>query len=128
VSGPRNDEPPQDSLPTTDPGLDAGPDGPDELDEPAPLEPPGSATDANGGAAGVADVDPASTDTVEVPPGRTEMDEEVENDDLAPGRADPDLLEPASDPDPAAEDVDFPGRPLTDEEIDALPVDDDLPN
>jgi hypothetical protein len=118
VSGPRNDGPPQDSWPATEPGLDAGPDA---LDEPAPLDPAEGATDGSGGAT---DVDPETTDTVEVPPGRTEMDPEVDNEDLAPGRADPDLPEPTSDPDPAAEDVPFSGRPLTDEEIDALPVDD----
>jgi hypothetical protein len=120
MSGPRNDEPRQDPWPVTDPALDAGP---DELDEPAALDPADAAT---GGDAVVVDVDPDSTDTVEIPPGRTEEDPEVENEDLAPGRADPDLPEPTSDPDPAAEDVDFAGRPLTDEEIDALPADDNL--
>lgn len=70
------------------------------------------------------DLDPDTTDTTPEVPGRAALPAEVPNDDLAPSRADPDAGEPASDRDPGAEDADFDGRPLTDEEIDALPPDD----
>ena len=65
-------------------------------------------------------IDPTTTDAVEEIPGRAALPADVPNDDLAPGRAGPDDEAPTSDREPAAEDADFEGRPLTDAEIDAL--------
>jgi hypothetical protein len=50
---------------------------------------------------------------------------DVLNDDLAPLIADPSVKVETSDPDPADEDADVTGRPLTDAEIDALAAADD---
>jgi hypothetical protein len=47
---------------------------------------------------------------------------DIRNGDLTASRADPTAVAPTSDPDPAATDADFPGRPLTDAEVDVLPV------
>jgi hypothetical protein len=47
---------------------------------------------------------------------------DIRNGDLTPSQSDPTAVVPTSDPDPDATDADFPGRPLTDAEVDALPV------
>jgi hypothetical protein len=47
---------------------------------------------------------------------------DIRNGDLTESREDPTAVAPTSDPDPDAAEADFPGRPLTDAEIDALPV------
>jgi hypothetical protein len=48
----------------------------------------------------------------------------VRNGDLSADQQDPTAVGPTSDPHPDDTDADFPGGPLTDAEIDALPDDD----
>jgi hypothetical protein len=45
----------------------------------------------------------------------------VRNGDVGLDQPDPTAVSPTSDPDPDDVDADFPGQPLTDAEIDALP-------
>jgi len=85
------------------------------VDVPAALDP-----------AGAADEGPAPVDALEEAPGRDDLDPDIANDpiDVAGGAAMPVA---ASDPDPAPDDAAFAGRPLTDDEIDALAADADDP-
>jgi hypothetical protein len=71
--------------------------------------------------------DDSDLDTSGAPADSAELDPDVRNDDLSPVRRGPDVPVPTSDPDPDAIDAAFPGRPLTDAEIDALAADDDRP-
>jgi hypothetical protein len=48
--------------------------------------------------------------------------DDIRNGDLTSSQADPTAVAPTSDPDPAAMEADFPGRPLSDDEVAALPV------
>ncbi len=88
--------------------------GVDPVDEPAALDPsdPGAAV-------------PAPTDALEEAPGRDDMDPDIANDAIDEAGVAPVITAAASDPDPAAPEAAFPGRPLTDAEIDALSADDD---
>ena len=114
MNGPLDQEPaaPDDGL------VDPGGDPAGVLDAHGAPDPADPGDDLDG-----ADADAA--DTAEAPPGSKDLEPDILNDDLAPDRADPGEVAPTSDPDPADEAADFPGRPLTDAEIDALPPDED---
>ena len=90
---------------------------------PAPVDPAGAQLDEPPELDPAADTDDA--DTTGVAAGNEALDPDVRNGDLADDAADADEIATTSDPDPADEDGDFPGRPLTDDEIAALPHDDD---
>jgi hypothetical protein len=88
----------------------------------------GGEADAGLGPGSVGD-DPLAlpSDTVGEPPGDAELPLDITDDDLAPDRPHPAEITSTSDPDPLDIDGDFPGQPLTDAEIDALPVEEDEP-
>ena len=87
----------------------------DPIDEPAALDP------ADPGAAA-----PPPTAALEVAPGREDLDPDIANDDVDETGAAPPTPIATSDPDPAAIEAAFPGRPLTAAEIDAQSADGDL--
>jgi hypothetical protein len=57
-----------------------------------------------------------------IDPADATLTRQVRNGDLRADQADPAAVASTSDPDPTAIDADFPGIPLTDAEVDALPV------